>query len=58
MQIPTDAILLGETNANQAGFDMSFVDANGDGNTDLLVGGLITARLPLLVELRIWFMDR
>ena len=33
-----DAILLGETNANQAGFDMSFVDANGDGNTDLLVG--------------------
>ena len=33
-----DAILLGETNANQAGFDMSFIDANGDGNTDLLVG--------------------
>ena len=33
-----DAILLGEASANQAGFDMSFVDANGDGNTDLLVG--------------------
>ena len=25
-----DAILLGETNTNQAGFDLGFVDANGD----------------------------
>ena len=33
-----DAILLGEGSANQAGYDLSFIDANNDGNTDLLVG--------------------
>jgi hypothetical protein len=33
-----DAILIGEASNNQAGFDISFIDANNDGNTDLLVG--------------------
>lgn len=43
-----DAILLGETNANQAGFDLSFIDANGDGNTDLLVGAPYNSTLASL----------
>ena len=33
-----DAILLGMGTANQAGYDLSFIDANNDGSTDLLVG--------------------
>ena len=33
-----DAVLLGEGSANQAGFDLSFIDANSDGNSDLLIG--------------------
>ena len=40
-----DAILLGEGNANQAGFDMSFIDANDDGNADLLVGAPYNSNL-------------
>ena len=33
-----DAILIGEGANDQAGLDLSFIDANADGNADLLIG--------------------